>query len=95
VISEAYIVRGLAPNEWLIRGGSSLQKPDAVFITKKTRYKTTGVILPTIVQYVGTRTITRTDGSKIDLAILHEVSLLMTWTKGKTPSLYAHYSINP
>ena len=64
VISEAYIVRSLGGLEWLIRAGSSLQKPDAVLITKRTRYKTTGVILPTIVQYTGTRSFTRTDGSK-------------------------------
>jgi hypothetical protein len=93
VISEAYIRRRLAADEWLIRAGSSLQKPDAVLITNKTRYKTTGEILPTIVQYIGNRTIKRSDGSSIDVPILQEVSLPMTWTKGTTPTLYAHYSI--
>ena len=43
-------------------------------------YKTTGVILPSIVQYTGTRTFTRDDGSKIDIPILQEVSLPMKWT---------------
>lgn len=95
VISEAYLVRSLSGNEWLIRAGSSLQKPDAVFVTEKTRYKTTGVILPTIVQYVGTRTLTRSDGSKLDVSVLHEVSLPMTWTKGKVPSLYARFRLKP
>jgi hypothetical protein len=93
VISEAYIRRSLGPNEWLIRAGSSLQKPDAVLVTEKTRYKTTGVILPTIVQYITTRAIKRSDGTSIDVPVLHEVSLPMTWTKGTTPTLYANYSI--
>ncbi len=93
VISEAYIRRSLGANEWLIRAGSSLQKPDAVLVTEKTHYKTTGVILPTIVQFIGTRTMTRSDGSSLEVPVLHEVSLPMTWTKGTTPTLYAHYSI--
>jgi len=93
VISEAYIVRKLEGNEWLIRAGSSLQKPDAVLVTTKTRYKTTGVILPTIVQYVETRTFTRADGSKIDVPVLQEVSLPMKWTSGQVPSMYARFTI--
>ncbi len=93
VISEAYIVRSLGGNEWLIRAGSSLQKPDAVFITGKTHYKTTGVILPTIVQYIEDRTFTRTDGSKINVPVLHEVSLPMKWTSGTVPSMYARFQV--
>ena len=94
VISEAYIVRSLGGKEWLIRAGSSLKKPDAVLITTRTRYKTTGVILPTIVQYTGTRNFTRTDGSKIDIPVLQEVSLPMKWTApGGVPTLYAKFTI--
>lgn len=94
VISEAYIVRSLGGKEWLIRAGSSLQKPDAVFITGKTRYKTTGIILPTIVQYVGTRSFTRTDGSTIQVPVLEEVSLPMKWTApGRVPQSYATFTI--
>ncbi|MGO9603587.1 MAG: hypothetical protein ACLQAT_09360 [Candidatus Binataceae bacterium] len=95
VISEAYIVRSLGGKEWLIRAGSSLQKPDAVLITNRTHYKTTGVILPTIIQYTGTRNFTRSDGSKIDIPVLQEVSLPMTWTaQGKVPTLYAKFMIH-
>jgi len=95
VISEAYIVRSLGGNEWLIRAGSKFQKPDAVLVTRKTRYKTTGIILPTIVQYIDTRTITRADGSKIDIAVLQEVSLPMKWTSGPVPASYANFTIRP
>ena len=93
VISEAYFVRSLGGSEWLIRAGSSLQKPDAVFVTGYTHYKETGVILPTIVQYIGTRTLTRSDGSKLDVPVLHEVSLPMQWAKGRPPRQYARFSI--
>lgn len=95
VISEAYIVRSLGGNEWLIRAGSSLQKPDAVFITDHTHYKNTGVMLPTVVQYTGTRTMTRTDGSKLDVPVLHEVSLPMVWAKGRPSAKYARFSVKP
>jgi len=95
VISESYIVRSLGRKEWLIRAGSSLQKPDAVLITNRTHYKTTGVILPTIVQYTGTRNFTRSDGSKIDIPVLQEVSLPMKWTaQGQVPTLYAKFMIH-
>lgn len=95
VISEAYIVRSLGGKEWLIRAGSSLQKPDAVLITNRTHYRTTGVILPTIVQYTGTRNFTRSDGSKIDIPVLQEVSLPMKWTApGQVPTLYAKFMIH-
>jgi hypothetical protein len=93
VISEAYIVRSLGGNEWLIRAGSSLQKPDAVFVTENTKYKETGVMLPTIVQYTGTRTMTRSDGSKLDVPVLHEVSLPMAWAKGRPSAKYARFSV--
>jgi hypothetical protein len=95
VISEAYIVRSLGGPEWLIRAGSSLQKPDAVLVTNRTRYKTTGVLLPTIVQYTGTRNFTRDDGSKIDIPVLQEVSLPMKWDKpGLVPTMYAQFMIH-
>jgi hypothetical protein len=95
VISEAYLVRRLGGNEWLIRAGSSLQKPDAVFVTENTKYKETGVMLPTIVQYTGTRAMTRTDGSKLDVPVLHEVSLPMAWAKGRPSAKYARFSVGP
>jgi hypothetical protein len=95
VISEAYAVRSLGGLEWLIRAGSSLQKPDAVLITNKTRYKTTGVILPTIVQYTRTRTFTREDGSRLDVPVLEEVSLPAKWTQpGKVPTMYARFLVH-
>ena len=95
VISEAYIVRTLGGPEWLIRAGSSLQKPDAVLVTNRTHYKTTGVLLPTIVQYTGTRNFTREDGSKIDIPVLQEVSLPMKWDKpGPVPTMYAQFMIH-
>jgi hypothetical protein len=49
VISEAYIVRRLGGDEWLIRAGSAPQKPDAVLVTDHTHYKNIGIMLPTIV----------------------------------------------
>ena len=95
VISEAYIVRSLNGPEWLIRAGSSLQKPDAVLVTNRTHYKTTGVLLPTIVQYTGTRNFTRDDGSKIDIPVLQEVSLPMKWDKpGPVPTMYARFMVH-
>ena len=93
VISESWIVRKLADKELLIRAGSQLQKPDAVLVTTKTRYKGPGMILPTIVQYSGTRTFTRDDGTKVDIAVLDEVSLPAHWTKGgRIPPKYARFS---
>jgi hypothetical protein len=95
VISEAYIVRSLGGREWLIRAGSQLQKPDAVLLTKRTRYTTTGVILPTIVEYTGTRSFTRDDGSKIDVPVLEEVSLPAKWTlPGQVPTMYARFMVH-
>ena len=95
VISESWIVRKLADKEWLIRAGSQLQKPDAVLVTSKTLYKSNGVLLPTIVQYSGTRTFTREDGSKIDIAVLEEVSLPAQWTDGRIPTKYARFAVSP
>ena len=94
VISESWIVRKLADKELLIRAGNKLQKPDAVLVTTKTRYKGFGMILPTIVQYSGTRTFTREDGSKIDVAVLDEVSLPAQWTTGRIPPKYARFKVN-
>jgi hypothetical protein len=95
VISESWIVRKLADKELLIRAGSQLQKPDAVLITTKTLYKSNGMLLPTIVQYSGTRTFTRADGSKVDIAVLEEVSLPAQWSAGRIPTKYARFAVNP
>ncbi|MGB8411671.1 MAG: hypothetical protein WCE23_02485 [Candidatus Binatus sp.] len=95
VISESWIVRKLGDKELLIRAGNKLQKPDAVLVTTKTRYKGFGMILPTIVQYSGTRTFTREDGTKVDIAVLDEVSLPARWTKGgRIPPKYARFGVN-
>lgn len=94
VISESWIVRSLSKKELLIRAGSKLQKPDAVLVTTKTHYKSNGMILPTIVQYTGTRTFTRKDGSKIDVAVLEEVSLPAQYS-GKIPLKYARFAVTP
>ncbi len=95
VISESWIVRKLADQELLIRAGNKLQKPDAVLVTTKTRYKGFGMILPTIVQYSGTRTFTREDGTKLDIAVLEEVSLPAQWTKSdRIPPKYARFKVN-
>ncbi len=95
VISESWIVRKLADKELLIRAGNKLQKPDAVLVTTKTRYKGFGMILPTIVQYSGTRTFTREDGTKVDIVVLDEVSLPAQWTKGgRIPPKYARFTVN-
>jgi len=94
VISESWIVRRLSDKELLIRAGSQLQKPDAVFITTKTRYKGPGMLLPIIVQYSGTRTFTREDGTKVDIAVLEEVSLPARWTAGRIPAKYARFKVN-
>jgi hypothetical protein len=94
VISESWIVRKLTDKELLIRAGSKLQKPDAVLVTTKTLYKSNGMLLPTIVQYTGTRTFTRQDGSKVDIAVLEEVSLPAQF-KGKIPLKYARFAVSP
>jgi len=94
VISESWIVRKLGDKELLIRAGSKLQKPDAVLVTKKTHYKSNGMLLPTIVQYTGTRSFTRQDGSKIDIAVLEEVSLPAQFN-GRIPVKYARFAVSP
>ncbi len=94
VISESWIVRKLADKELLIRAGSKLQKPDAVLVTTKTLYKSNGMLLPTIVQYTGTRTFTREDGSKVDIAVLEEVSLPAQFN-GQIPLKYARFAVSP
>jgi len=95
VISESWIVRKLADKELLIRAGSQLQKPDAVLVTTKTHYKSNGMLLPTIVQYSGTRTFTRKDGSEVDIAVLEEVSLPAQWAMGRIPTKYARFAVSP
>lgn len=95
VISEAYIVRQLDnPDEWLIDAGSSLLKKETVFITTRTRYKSPGRILPTVVQYVGSRSFWNTEGKLVEIPVLREVSLPMRWTaQGGTPKVYARFQI--
>ena len=93
VISEAELVSRLdAPNEWLIEAGSSLLKKDAIFITSRTHYRTTGRILPTIVQYAGLRKIRTAHGGEAELPVLREISLPMKWTlPGDVPRVYARF----
>ena len=66
-----------------------------MLVTTKTLYKSNGMLLPTIVQYSGTRTFTREDGSKVDIAILEEVSLPAQWTTGRIPTKYARFAVSP
>ena len=94
VISEAWIVRTLGDKELLIRAGSKLQKTDAVLITKKGLYKSNGALLPAIVQYTGTRTFARADGSKVGIAALEEVSLPAQFS-GRIPLKYARFAVSP
>ncbi|MGH7864105.1 MAG: hypothetical protein ACREQB_03890 [Candidatus Binataceae bacterium] len=81
VISEALMVRPLAPNEHLIRAGSTMFKSDAILKTVRTHYLDTGKMLPTVVRFVGTRTITvprdapQSGTVTIKAPVLKEVSL--------------------
>jgi len=95
VISEAAIVRKLdAPDEWLIEAGSSLLKKDTIFVSGRARYRTTGRLLPTIVQFVGMRKFPKAEGSTVDLPVLRAVSLPMKWTlPGAVPAAYAKFEI--
>jgi len=95
VISEASLGKPLdTPGEWMIEAGSSLVKQQTVFVTTRTHYQAAAKILPTIVQYVGKRTFTRTDGTKVEIPVLREVSLPMKWTLGgRVPESYARYRI--
>ena len=95
VISEAEIVRKLdAPDEWLIEAGSSLLKKDTIFVSSRAYYKTTGRILPTIVQFAAMRKFPTHDGGAVDLPVLTAVSLPMKWTlPGQVPATYAKFEI--
>ncbi len=95
VISEATLDSKLdAPDEWIIEAGSQLVKQQALFVTTKTHYLTTGKILPTIVQYMGKRKFTRADGATFEIPVLRKVSLPMKWTLGgRIPQSYARYRI--
>jgi len=95
VISEAQLEKPLdAPGEWMIEAGSSLVKKETVFQTTRSRYVSTGKILPTIVQYEGTREFTTPDGKKILIPVIREVSLPMKWTlAGQVPASYARYRL--
>jgi hypothetical protein len=95
VISEAAIVRKLdAPDEWLIEAGSSLLKKDTIFGSGRAHYKTTGRILPTIVQFVAMRKFPKAEGGTADLPVLRAVSLPMKWTlPGPVPAAYAKFEI--
>lgn len=94
VISEAALAKPLdnAPGEWMIDAGSSLVKQQTVFVTTKTRYTTPGKILPTVVQYMGKRAFTTTEGKVVQIPVLREVSLPMKWTlEGRVPASYARF----
>jgi hypothetical protein len=95
VISEAAIVRKLdAPDDWLIEAGSSLLKKDTIFVSGRARYKTTGRLLPTVVQFAAMRKFPKADGSTVDLPVLRAVSLPMKWTlPGPVPAAYAKFEI--
>jgi predicted small lipoprotein YifL len=93
VISEATLEKPLdTPGEWMIEAGSSLVKQETVLITTRTHYFGPGKILPTIVQYMGKREFKRPDGKTVQIPVLREVSLPMTWTLGgRIPANYARY----
>jgi hypothetical protein len=93
VISEAMLGKPLdTPGEWMIEAGSTLVKQEAVFITTQTHYVGSGKILPTIVQYMGMREFTTSEGKKVNIPVLREVSLPMKWTlEGDIPASYARY----
>jgi hypothetical protein len=95
VISEAHLGKPLGTaGEWMIEAGSTLVRQQAVFVTTRTHYLGAGKILPTIVQYFGRRTFTSSDGRKVEVPVLREVSLPMSWTLGgPVPSTYARYRI--
>jgi len=83
VISESTLTRPLEKQEYLIRAGSKLFKSDTVLETTHTHYVDTGGILPTIVRFVGTRTITVSKDAPASgtitekVPVLREVSLPM------------------
>lgn len=84
VMSESILVRPLGnANDYLIRAGSKLFKTDSVFETKHTHYINNGLLLPTIVRFVGTRVITvprdapATGTVTEKVPVLREVSLPM------------------
>lgn len=95
VISEAIMVRPLTDNQYLIRAGSKMFKADAVFAATHTRYPTPGMMLPTVVRFIGTRVITvprdapDTGTVTEKVAVLREVSLPMHL--GKLPPGYAAF----
>jgi len=93
VISEADLVRHLDDqDEWMIEAGSSLIKKEAVLVTTRTRFRSAGKILPMIVQYMGTRTFRKGDGTSVEIPVLREVSLPMKWTfSGPIPRSYARF----
>jgi hypothetical protein len=93
VISGAELVRRLdSPDEWLIEAGSTLIKKETVLVNTRTHFRSTGTMLPMIVQFMGMRAFRRGDGSEADLPVLREVSLPMKWTLGgPIPRHYARF----
>ncbi len=81
VVSEALLVRPLGPNQYLIRAGSKMFKSDTILKTTRTHYLDTGKMLPIVVRFVGTRTITvprdppHSGTVTIKAPVLKEVSL--------------------
>jgi len=95
VISEATLEKPLdVQGEWMIEAGSTLVKQQTVFVTTRTKYLSTGKILPTIVQYMGKREFKRDDGKVVQIPVLRELSLPMKWTLGgRIPASYARYRV--
>jgi len=95
VISEAQLGKPLdAPGEWMIEAGSSLVKQETVLQTSRTHYLTGGKLLPIIVQYMGKRQFTTTEGKTVEIPVVREVSAPMKWTLGGSiPRSYARYRI--
>ncbi len=95
VISEADLVRRLDdPHEWMIEAGSALIKKETVLVTTRTHFRSTGKILPMIVQYMGTRTFKKGDATSVEIPVLREVSIPMKWTfSAPIPRSYARFEV--
>lgn len=93
VISEAELGKPLdTPGEWMIEAGSTLVKQETVLQTSRTHYLTGGKLLPIIVQYMGKRQFTTSEGKSVEIPVVREVSAPMKWTLGgNIPKSYARY----
>ncbi len=95
VISEAVLGKPLNTSEWMIEAGSTLVKQETVFEATRTHFLVDkGKLLPMIVQYMGMRQFIRGDGKKVEIPVVHEVSLPMKWNLGGgIPNSYARFRI--